>query len=278
MSSDIGQLGIVEGMPAAEYHAVEACSASRLKAMRRSPAHCRHQIDNPDEDKRALIIGDACHAAVLEPKRFVNFVKAPRCDKRTKAGKLEWEVFHRSTAGQTILEPDEWDLVCAVNRAVRDTRAAERLLIGGGGRCELSAFWEDKFTGQLCKMRADRVVDLPGFGRVCVDLKTTADASPEAFARSVHRFGYHIQAAHYLIGLAAVGEPCDAFVIVAVEKDPPHCVAVYAIDDATVQQGHKERDRLIRVYADCEKSGVWPGYPETIERLNIPAWAIDDDI
>ncbi len=265
----------VESMPAADYHAIDACSASKLKAMRRSPAHCRHQIDNPPTSE-AMALGTLLHSMVLEPFSYENLYHVmPECDRRTKEGKRAWALAEIEAAGKTVVKKDDFILAQAMAVSCAAHPAYPKLF-DGEGHNELSIFWRDDETGLDCKMRADRIVDVPGFGTVVVDLKSTIDASPRAFAGSVHKFGYHIQAAMYLEGLAKAGIPCEKFVLFAPESAPPHCVAVYAVEDESVEQGRREMRRLMATYAECVKSGVWPGYSGRIESLSLPVYAFDD--
>jgi hypothetical protein len=269
-------LGIFEGLSHSEYHQTDAASHSRLCDMRRSLAYCRYRIDNPEQTE-AMAFGEALHALCLGGWDG-HFAVAPSCDRRTKAGRINYELFERSAAGRTIIRGEDSDTLNAMHSGIISHPTAERLIFGDDARSELSGFWRDDEHGILCKLRADRVVTLPGYGTVCVDLKTTKDASPEAFQRSIGRYGYHLQSAWYLHGLAKLGIPCEAFVIVAVEKDPPYGVAVYRIGDASVEQGHKECRRLLAKYVEATKTGKWGGYSEEITEIELPHWDFDEEI
>lgn len=274
---EMAQPRIERGMPAEAYHAHPALSASKLKAMRKSPAHCRYQLDHP-KTTEAMALGAMVHTILLEPLTFSDrYFVMPKCDRRTKEGKQRHEEATREACGKTVVEQADLDTASMMARAVAD-HASFPALLRNFGHNELSVFWRDDDTGLECKMRADRLVEVPGFGLVCVDLKTTTDASPEGFARAVNKFGYHIQAAFYLEGLARAGMSCERFVIIAVESDAPHCVAAYALDDDAMEQGRREVERLKRVYAECLRTGVWPAYSDRIESLSLPKWAINTEL
>jgi len=53
-----------------EYFALDRASNSTLGRMRRSPAHCRHYLDNPPEPSAAMELGTLVHCLVLEPDEF----------------------------------------------------------------------------------------------------------------------------------------------------------------------------------------------------------------
>ncbi len=277
IAPDIKVSRIIDGMIAADYHREDACSASRLKSLRKSPAHCRWDLDHPKESD-ALKFGTAFHSFVFEPETYrqTYAVEPEFGDCRKTQNKARRDAWRSENERREILALDDAATIAHMAKAL-SIHPLGRLLMDSPGRSELSAFWADPKTGLRCKLRADRLVEVPGVGRVCFDLKSTDDASPDGFRRAIHKWGYHIAAAHYLAGLAQVGEPCDVYVLAAVEKSGPFAVGIYAVDDPTVEQGERERERLMQVYAQCDRTGVWPAYSDEIQKINVPKWAFDDD-
>ncbi len=153
--------------------------------------------------------------------------------------------------------------------ALRAHPTASALLFGEGVS-EITIKWTDPETGIVCKSRGDRYV---GELRTCVDLKTTEDAGPAGFAKSCASYGYHRQQAFYEDGFAAVGEPLDAFVFVAIEKRAPYLIGVYALDADAVGLGREWARRTLGTLAGCIERGDYPGYSEEIETLSLPRWA-----
>lgn len=261
--------GLHPGIEADVYHRWPLASQTVLKIMReRSPAHAKAYMDNPPQPTPAMRLGDAVHVAVLQPDLFESrYIVQPNIDRRTKAGKEEWNAFLAENDGKRILTPDEWAQCLAIRDAVHSHPVARRLVTG---RTELSAVWQERWYGVMCKGRFDAVPD--GLG-VIVDLKTTSDASPRAFSRDVFRLGYHIQGAMYLMGAQILGLKVDLFAIVAVEKEPPYAVAVYNVRDDALAAGETELGRLLKTWAECLESGHWPGYPEKAVDISLPEWA-----
>jgi hypothetical protein len=99
-------------------------------------------------------------------------------------------------------------------------------------------------------------------------VKTTEDASPAGFARSVATFRYHVQAAHYLAGTQG-----KRFVFIAIEKKAPFAVAVYELDPVSLEVGEIARMADLLTYQMCDSSGQWPGYGNEIAPLTLPSWA-----
>lgn len=259
--------GINYNLPAADYHAIRALSATGLKKLAVTPAHYAHWLDHPDEPTPAMRIGRLVHLACIEPVLWdASVVVAPIVDRRTKEGKSIWEQFQASNGGKEIVTHDEHQQMLAMRASVRAHPAAGALFKEGAS--EVSLFATDESTGALCKSRLDWLKT----GQI-VDLKTTEDASPAGFARSVHNYGYHLQAAHYVAMAKAVGLGSLDFILVAVEKTAPHAVACYKLDPSDILLADAERRRLMQLHASCTEFKSWPAYSREVETLTLPNWA-----
>lgn len=259
---------VERNMPADAYHAFRGASASRLKAIRRSPAHLRMMDEEPLKAS-ALVVGEAFHTMVLEPYRFTEqFACAPSFDRRTLAGKAAYQTWLDSLRGEKVLSEDEWLSVTGMGKAVGEHPVASDLLLGRT-ETEISLFWEE--IGIPCKAR----IDAYNLDQRCIiDLKSTQDASPEEFPRSVAKFAYHIQAAWYLRAMRAAGFEVETMVFIAVEKSHPYGVACYCLDDATIAEGEREIARLLPIMSNCLQTGNWHGYDPTIRTIGLPRWAV----
>ena len=256
-------MNIIYDMPAGDYHAHPAVSKSVLDRIARSPLHARAYLDGAREEPTASMqFGTALHTAVLEPRRFADEYHVFEGDRRTKAGKEAYELLIAS--GATILSRADFDAVLAMELAIRQHPVASELL--QDGIAEASVFWQDERTGLECKARPDWWHRERG---LVVDLKTTDDASPAGFARSVANYRYHLQAAHYRAGTG-----CSRFIFIAVEKKAPYAVAVYELDNDAIRAGAELQASLLGQYASCLEFGVWPGYPSIT--AEPPRWAVDD--
>lgn len=264
--------GLYEAMSAEEYHLVEAMSASGLTAMLRSPQHFRCWRDNPSEPTEAMQFGTAVHMGVLEPQRFAKeVILAPEINRRTKEGKALWEQFQAGHVGKLVLELEAFQNCQRAVDAVRSHPAASRLL--EGGKVEQSVFWSDAEYGVPCKAR----VDVMNHGGIA-DLKTTKDASPEAFAQTVARFAYHAQGAHYVSGAEHVLDATPAFfALIAVESEEPFGVKCYTLPAQALHMGRRLVDRALAMYRRALDAKAWPGYSVSIDELQLPRWALRDD-
>lgn len=269
------QPGIYADIASADYHSGPGVSCSALKLVGRSPSHYWSAYRDPQrparEQSAALRMGEAIHCAILEPQRFVVAYRvAPQVDRRTKAGKEAWEAFvaECEEVGAEPLSADEHSACEAI--AAQANRHPILRAVRDGARYEHSAYWIDPITETLCKARPDWLTSR----RIVLDVKSTADASPREFAKSIARYQYAMQAAYYLDGITAAGCEVDSFVFVAVEKTAPFGIACYAADAEMLTQGRAEYRRLLAVYAECDAADQWPGYPQTVAPISLPAWAL----
>jgi exodeoxyribonuclease VIII len=262
-------------MDNAYYHAHPAISKSGLDLIARSPLHywARYLDPNrmPTEPTAAMRLGTAVHTHVLELDQWQQrYITAPDgIDRRYKVGKEAWAAFEAQSEGRTVISREDADLVMRMGRSVFGHPAAA-MLLGLPGKAETTHMWIDAATGLQCKCRPDWLTD---DGRWIVDLKTTENASPREFARSIAEWRYHVQAAWYLDGLEqATGIRPEQFIFICVEKKAPFACAVYAADAEMIAAGAQIAARDLEVLATCKAADAWPGYSDQIEPISLPAW------
>jgi exodeoxyribonuclease VIII len=263
--------GIYTDMTNEAYHAERsAVSNSGISKLVQSPAHFRAYLDEGFSETPALIFGRIAHEAILEPDRFA-YAVAPQVDKRTKSGKAEWADFEAENADKHILTSDDEKAILRMRDNVYAHPAAKAALTTSKGRAEVSVFgYQGDQSGELCKCRPDFWRD----DNIIVDLKTTNDAGPHEFNRSVFKYGYHRQAAFYLnLCSRAKAEKQEAFIFICVEKTTPYAVAVYMADAEMIEYGRWQYERALLTLAECKINNYWPGYSEKIETISLPAWA-----
>jgi hypothetical protein len=262
-------------MDNADYHAHPAISKSHLDLIARSPLHYWARYIDPKrvipEPTPAMRLGSALHTHVLELHKWDReYVIAPDgIDRRTKAGKEAWAAFEAESAGKTVLSRDEADHVMHMGRAIHGHPAAA-MLLNLPGEAETTHMWTEAGTGLGCKCRPDW---LTKDGSIVVDLKTTEDASPAGFRKSIGQWRYGVQAAWYLHSLEqATGIRPAQFIFIAVEKKSPYAVACYAADEEMIQLGMETAMRDLQRIAECRTAERWPGYSDQIEMISLPNW------
>ena len=130
-----------------------------------------------------------------------------------------------------------------------------------------------RIDGAWCRMMADNV---PFMAREPIyDFKTCESATPEACQRAILNYGYDVQAAHYRdTWRAATGED-RAFRFIFQEKAAPHEVCVVELGSDTLELSSRKIARAREAWALCLSRGEWPGYPLGIQRIDLPAWAVE---
>lgn len=259
---------IIDGLSNADYHAHPAISKSGLDKIAKSPAHYKAAREAEHEGSDALVFGSAFHDYILLPDTFQTAytVLPPDFDGRTKEGKVMLESIRQSE--QTVLKTEWLTDIEGMAAAIAAHPKASALL--QGGKAEQSIFWTDEDSGIDCRCRPDYLHP----GGIIVDLKSTTDASPEEFARSVAKYRYHVQDAFYSEGYyQATGQWPRGFVFIAVEKTAPYAVACYSLDDDAKAYGHELFRRDLETLLEAEKSQEWTAYSQEIETLSLPAWA-----
>ena len=256
-----------------DYAAIPAVNWSTLKHMRQSPAHYRaalHAPPTPDTD--ALILGRVTHMALWEPDRLLTDVVV--WEGATRRGKA-WDAFQAEHAGKDIIRPRDLESIRCMADAVRSHPVSGPIL-AKSGKGEQTLTWTDARTSLPCKARIDWLTDDGDL----VDLKTTADLDPRAFAAAVHRYGYHGQLAHYRSGCIANGHKMNRVLVIAVEKTEPYDVVVYQLEDGpggALFAGRQLRDQLLDQLSACIDADTWPGRaPDAVEPLELPHYALSD--
>lgn len=222
----------------------------------------------PREPSPDMIIGTAVHTLVLEPETFDDcYVESQKFDRRTKAGKAEAAAFEEANKGRIVLEPDAMKQVKEMAHAVHVHPVASKLL--ARGEAETSFYATDPETGLLIKSRPDFI----NHNNFMIDLKTTGDASPDAFFKSIINFRYFIQPPWYtdVIGLAGHDRP-EQVIFVAVEKKPPYLVGVYFTPPEVFDIGRMQARRDLNLINESLKNGYFPDYGYTAQPIALPAW------
>lgn len=262
------QPGIYKDLKNDIYHKSEGISSSELKLIMRSPAHYKYASDNPKPQTPQMALGSAVHALVLEPDK-TPVVQEPEVNKRTKDGRAELERFHMEHAESIICSPDQYNIAIAMRDSLLSHPTASVLFASGAA--EQSHFWIDEDTGLLCKVRPDFY---NSDHEVCVDLKTTTDASNDAFLRAVVNFSYELQAAYYQHGLAHTDTKSIEFIFVVVENTPPYAVSIFTLPEEMMHKGNVMWRRALDTMHQCKMSDKWPGYSTDIQVLDCPSWAL----
>ena len=278
-----------------EYHGSAGISRSGIAEFKKCPKKFWNKYLNPnyipDPSSKALILGNAFHTLVLEPKEFTNryFVQEEDAiitgkplllkdvgreafeeDKKRIANlqalKAERDKKNELLSkGKTILKWNDYHTIEKMGFSIYKDEECSGLI--EGAQYEQSIYWIDEETQILCKVRPDIMHE-----NFIVDLKTTSDASYKAFQRDLFNYNYHIQMAMIQEAIRCTQDKLITdFIVLAVEKEEPFCHTIYIMDDLIIEKGMQEFKNHLRNIKECFDNDQWPSYPSQI--ITLPSYA-----
>ena len=246
------------------YLSLDRLSNSSLQNLVKSPLYFKYKRENPDQETEAMIIGRAVHSAILTPDLFEKeYVCAPACDKRTKAGKELWESFCLANVGKEVLKADQFEECKKISSSVLSSPKIKNML--SKGLSEQTYLYE--VDGVDMKSRFD--FDAEEF--IC-DVKTTKDASIGSFSKDFVNYGYDLQFGLYQYAKFLKTGKNVPVIILAVEKEAPYDYSVFKVPEVYLENGLRKAKKLIAIYKKCKDADAWPGLSKEVNELEILPW------
>ena len=255
-----------------EYREAPGISRSELFKIARSPLHFKYEMEHP-QDSAPLAFGRALHKYVLEKEDLSNdFVILPEINRRTKAGKEEYERYQMEAYAEEkeLVSRSDMAVIIEMREALLRNPLAAALL---SGVHEKDFFWTDAATGEKCKCRPDCITEYEG-RKYIVYYKSTDSCEDGHFERACRKYGYKFQAGMYTEGVFQNTFTEHGFIFVAQEKKPPYAARIYFCTPEFVAQGYDQFRELIGIYHSCKETGNWYGYEGP---MNMPAELLEED-
>lgn len=215
----------------------------------------------------ALMLGKGAPIAVIDAKDFKSKAAQEARDEAKAAGKLP------------VTEPAFLKLRSVATTLL--TTLSEEYGIRLIGESELAAIWEDSTddgTPVLCRGMLDHLVGSRG---LVYDIKTISSAHPDKCSRQMSEYGYDVQWAAYTSALRTI-QPSFAgredFVFLFCEIEPPYCVTPVRPSGEFRHLGEMRWARAKRTWAECLRTGKWPGYATSIINVEPPPWALTREL
>jgi PDDEXK-like domain of unknown function (DUF3799) len=259
-----------------EYHRSRAIGSTMLKAAEKSLAHYRAHINGElevSESQRSRFdLGTCMHEAILEQK-IERYICGPEVS--SKAVK-EWKEFVKANEPMIVLTPDEYRKTKGAFDKFYSHPIASALR--ENALIEQSMFWECRETGLLCKARPD-IIGTDHNGDVyLVDYKTTRDARPRSFEKSIVNYGYDLSAAHYLAGYEQVmGVRPKNFFFISQEIEAPYELMVYAARPEMLARAERRRLSLLNQIKQAYQTQEFFGYEPRVRFIDVPYWAVGEE-
>lgn len=260
--------GVYADMPEDVYHADPVpggslSSSGARKLLETCPARFDYERRNPPPSREEFDLGKAFHTKALGTGADIVVVDAKNwLTKDAKAARAA-----AYAAGKVPLLARQAEQVDAMAAAVRQHPLAGALL--GKGQVEQSLFWTDDRTGIWRRARLDLLRP-----DAIVDLKSCESADEEHVTKAITRYGYHAQADFYREAARALDLGDLPFLFVFVEKAPPHLIHVVQVDADALAAGRHLNNRAIDLFAQCQRTGEWPGYASDITTISLPPYAL----
>lgn len=288
--------GIYDDIPIECYHHPQfpGLSNSDLKYATQSFEHLTaykarriQELKDPNHSQsRSLIFGSAFHDSLFTPERFVDLYsvepEVPEgINRRTKEGKIQYQAWEQEVLipfqkNKVGLSMEEIETLSSMKKKADRHELFQSIL--QGSKKEITIFFRDQETGILLKTRPDVIHesimdDEPV--RICLDAKTTGDARPTEFRKTIANFYYDKQAALQVDGIKAVLGKTFDFVFSAHEKTDPFGIALYRLDEAVLDVGRTLYKRDLRYISGAMSGAAFKTYPTDIVSIGLPAWAFD---
>ena len=221
---------IKENLTLEEYHQLEPKSAHFLMdvALKNCSKAVRNQA-HPKKPTKVMVNGTLIHTGI-ETKKTKNTlqiadyyaIEPPDINKRTKAGKLELEEFHKSIGNKIAITGDQWDMAVGCMEAAWSDKYAKPYL--KAAQFERSGF--ATIDGVDVKARPDLECweqSISDRTKTLVDIKTRQKdkSDPESWLKDWWNYGTYIQAGLQMLVWEKLNRPCEHYYYLLVETEEP---------------------------------------------------------
>lgn len=264
-SSQPAKTGIFYDLTNEQYHSSEGISKSGLDLIAKSPSVYKWGRSAPQDNEKtqSLDLGTALHAYLLEPEMFGrSYTPMPDFDMRTAAGKRDSADYLKDAESQglNVLSATDFKHLSLMRESVMAHPVA-RATLEADGQAEASIFWIDQETGELCRVRPDRMISLNGMP-IVLDVKTIGGM--ERLRRHVLEFRYHVQAAMYQDGYYNQFNDFPGFWFLFVDTSISagrYRVEVKQLSPEMMMAGHELYRRDLLTYHQCQQKNDWLHVP-----------------
>jgi hypothetical protein len=280
-----------------EYHKrMGFMSSSKLKPRIANAYNYIAKLNTPDEDKlesKALDLGSCVHEVLLTQDRsqFVimpNFRpiteksylksgsrKGEEVDRVVKTIKAQVEEFELENEGKRIITHEQGRRLDAMVDYINSKPKVMEFLKHKDTLFEQGYLYLDPITNEKCMFRADAINPTLG---VILDLKTTQDASPYAFKKTIERHYYHVSAAHYAVGAERIYGRHFDFIFIPQESSYPYKVGLYKMTMGSMKKAIDMRRDLIRLIQRNREENYYPDFADRgVRELELSGYAFEID-
>ena len=286
MNAIIFDTGLIDkpglySMTSEQYHADPCAKASASHSLlklviNRTPYHAMKHHPKmgamPMTPSRAMTVGSTAHTLVLGKGTMLEVIDFP--DYRKKEAQQFRDAALASRRVPVLAADFELaqEMVPAGRAAIEDQLGAKlsECLI------EVVVIARDPISGCYRRIMVDAMT--PDLRRMC-DYKTTQDANPDMFARSVARFGYDTQDVFYkhvadLIDPDGIGK--RDYSIIAQEVKYPDAITLHQIDNDLHAVAELKVKKALATWDACLAADQWPAYSREVNMIQAKDWQITE--
>lgn len=274
VSNQFKGAGLYLDMPNEWYRAQEGVSKSDLVYLDESECDFLWNKNAPRDPEalKTFEIGTAFHCIIFEYEQFDNrYIIAPEFNRRTTQGKADEAAFlqEMSSEGKIIISHED-------NRKIRAMREScyahpkARLFLEADGICEASIFHRDVETGEMTKVRPDKIIQFQD-RHIIIDAKSIGQF--DQMAASVEKLDYHVQDAMYSdvyqkhFGFAPEFHFLFCSTTVEIGR---YSVTVRELSDDWRLAGYNKYRELLLKYHEAKTNDDWL---DRVSLLQRPRWA-----
>lgn len=237
------------------------------------------------EPTSAMEFGTLVHKLILGEGASVVSVNADSW--KTSAAKQQRD--EARAAGKLAVLASTLDEAAKIHEAFRKQYPADQAALFNRGDSERVLIVEqpnhksgDPAARVFARGMLDRVLiearDNTGF---IWDIKTCADASPEAIERTIYERHYDMQMMCYEWLLGIVRPELSGRIttqLIFIESAEPYSVVPVELDSMFRQIGRSKLGRAWDSWCQCCATGIWPSYTDKVITLGPPTWAASREL
>ena len=265
---------VINEMPARDYHKIDACSSSWLKAARKGAVEFYHKRNSETEQTDSMLLGEIAHALVFPSSPRVlqdDYAILPESvGRKSKELQAELDADPRIKVSKKI-----FDKAQDIANSVLSIKMIRRLKDHMDSMNEVTCLFD--LNGVKCKCRWDFINPHVG---IILDLKTTRDGvDPMSFSSTVAKYLYDQQAAFYVDAAERAYGKKFTIAFVAVSTTAPHDACLFVPDDQMLSVGRQLYTENIKLYSELISENVTDISQllsqRQFESISLPAWATD---
>lgn len=227
-----------------DYHSSPGLSKTILAKLAESPLVFYRYITREKDETRSKDLGDAVHAYILEPERFIDkFAGMPEGMIRNIKHQ-KYKDFLAENQGKVILKEQDFVMAQEIGKRFANHHHMSKLI---KGYHEISLFYWDEKREQLFKTRPD-VLNLEK--RSVIDLKTSYVCDPFGFCRQSNMFNYQMSVALTEDITRAVFGELFSYIFAVAQTAAPYDMAIYDLPPDWVDNARTDMYRAADFYKE----------------------------